>query len=1421
MRQLQVKNAIPAKMGNEKLKVKRLGTRHTVLVTLLSLFSFLITFPVFAQSPGGISTNLNLWLKSDAGITESSGDVSAWADQSGSAYNFTDAGTSPYAFVSNSINFNPSIDNIDGTDRRLQNATSINLQTVAIVTNPDSPDNCDNPFSEVGADDEGIRACTSTGAAFTVPGGASDFTDTSGQGWFNGTLGTDPAHGNSTNILVVEAPALATIAGGVELGDTESSQYWHGSIAEVIGYGGTLSSTDRDKVESYLAIKYGVTLGHDYFASDGTVIRSLGGTYDYHIAGIGRDDASGLNQKQTQSTAAGSVVAIALGSYATDNVSNSNAFDGDIDFFTWADDNAGTDIVTAFSGADANLRMGRVWKIKEVNGVGTVEVRIPTSFGATYLVIDDNNGFTTPTELALSDNGDGTWGTTFDFTNGDFFSFGKAVPAPGGVIADLQLWIKANSGVAESAGDVNTWTDQSINSNDASQGTGANQPDLVSDALNYNPGLLFDGSDDYLDIGLSIAASAMPDLTVFSVHMPAIAAGGAPWGEDDGSWGRAIYNNSGTGALVGDGSGAGFIADLFPTNVASIASVVYDEDAASGSFVYGDGTLLHTFSANQDPGTSNNLDIGSKGDDGAGGLTFNGHILEVIVHANILSTQDREEVESYLALKYGITLSHDYFASDGTNLWDQATFGTYNNSVAGIGRDDVSDLDQRQSTAGDVVEIGNGSLASDNASNGNAFGSDLSFMMWGHDNAATTLTSTIAGTSINVHMDRIWAISETGTVGTVEVRIPDTFGITHLISDDNTGFSSPSETALSDNGDGTWSATINFVDGDFFSFGAFAQAPAGAVANLQLWLRSDMGTNTTSDGGAITSWADQSLNGLDAGTGAGTVTFESDAAKLVNYQPVVEFNGTVDRLNGGNLNMDDDTSVSAFYVLIDQGSTDNHTAFTFSGHDSDHRLEFDDDKWGVWDENTLTMGAAPAGSGTTWSVITEHYDGTTASVYANGVLGTAEARTNGIDLDGGSFYTIGASTTTSDGAVFDIVEVIVYTDAMTADIERIQSYLGIKYGTHMAHDYTSAGGTMLWDATVNATYHNDVAGIGRDDASGLDQKQSMGDILAAGLTAIAADNASNGNSFSGDEIFLLWGHDSGALSESTVSFGVNDAQLLNRKWLVAEIGDAGVLELQFDTTPATVTGTTASDFWVVADTDTDPTNGNRFMVQANSFSAGIASFTGIDLQDGDILMLVTDNPGDVTLPVELTVFDAVFDNGRIELSWTTASETNNAGFEIQRRVESPNGEVQWREVVFVTGRGNSEAEMHYSYSDDVRNVRGNAVAYRLKQVDFNGSFKMSQVSEIMLPAPESYDLASYPNPFNPVATIEYDVPVEGHIKVLVYDAQGREVAMLVDETQVAGRYRVSFDATGLASGIYVYRLDAGGKSFSKTMLLVK
>ena len=190
--------------------------------------------------------------------------------------------------------------------------------------------------------------------------------------------------------------------------------------------------------------------------------------------------------------------------------------------------------------------------------------------------------------------------------------------------------------------------------------------------------------------------------------------------------------------------------------------------------------------------------------------------------------------------------------------------------------------------------------------------------------------------------------------------------------------------------------------------------------------------------------------------------------------------------------------------------------------------------------------------------------------------------------------------------------------------------------------------------------------------------------------------------------------------------------------------------------------------------------------------------------------------GSVPLPVELTSFAAAVVNGKVNLTWTTASEINNQGFEIERR-----GNADFEKIGFVPGTGTTTQGQSYSFIDD-RVVNG-VYSYRLKQVDFDGSFNYSNVIEVDVTTPLSFDLSqNYPNPFNPATVIEYSIASPVNVTLTVYTILGEQVAVLVNnQFTEAGKYSVNFNASILASGTYIYRLQAGDFVSTRKMLLTK
>jgi hypothetical protein len=193
----------------------------------------------------------------------------------------------------------------------------------------------------------------------------------------------------------------------------------------------------------------------------------------------------------------------------------------------------------------------------------------------------------------------------------------------------------------------------------------------------------------------------------------------------------------------------------------------------------------------------------------------------------------------------------------------------------------------------------------------------------------------------------------------------------------------------------------------------------------------------------------------------------------------------------------------------------------------------------------------------------------------------------------------------------------------------------------------------------------------------------------------------------------------------------------------------------------------------------------------------------------------------IVIPVELSLFRAEAEKNSVKLNWTTASEVNNSGFAVERRQTSEN---QWKQAGFVEGRGSTTEQQRYSYSD--KELGAGKYIYRLKQIDYDGSYEYSSEVEVEVLPPQEYALMqNYPNPFNPATTIEYTLPENADVRIDVYSVLGELVTALVNNRVEAGYQKISFDASMLPSGTYIYRINAKGqtKTFveSKKMLLLR
>jgi hypothetical protein len=186
------------------------------------------------------------------------------------------------------------------------------------------------------------------------------------------------------------------------------------------------------------------------------------------------------------------------------------------------------------------------------------------------------------------------------------------------------------------------------------------------------------------------------------------------------------------------------------------------------------------------------------------------------------------------------------------------------------------------------------------------------------------------------------------------------------------------------------------------------------------------------------------------------------------------------------------------------------------------------------------------------------------------------------------------------------------------------------------------------------------------------------------------------------------------------------------------------------------------------------------------------------------------------MPVELLSFFASVHENSVLLSWETATELNNLGFDIERRI----GNESWIKLGFVGGNGTSTSVHEYSFVDN--NIASEKYSYRLKQIDNDGSLSYSNEVEVDVTLPGEFNLQqNYPNPFNPSTTISWQSPVSSWQTLKVYDMLGNKVATLVNEYRPAGKYEVKFDASRLSSGIYFYELQVGDFISVKKLLLMK
>ncbi|MBP1988786.1 S-layer homology domain-containing protein [Paenibacillus eucommiae] len=900
-------------------------------------------------APGGV-TGAAVWLKADDGATATGqGQLSGWADKTGN-HVFTLETANKLVVDPDGANFYPAVVFSGGM---LQSQYGVAIKEAFAV----------GKHSNM-TGDAALAAPKNSGTWNSLfrgnSGGTfSQFIKSNGQvglSLSNGTLNSD----NSLNLLSASAPVGKAWANGV-LGerkvpgfdDVDSRQLlvgarsdgnarMQGPVAELIIYENALENWDRLKVNSYLALKYGLTLktedgnATNYAASDatnltnGTQMWTAGKNIGYgdRITGIGRDDNGSLHQKQSKSQENGGLVAIALGNdVKTTAQDNTFSVSRNMSFFTFSDDNASADYNKLISTPQAgnNLKlMDRVFKADKTNWPNT-EITLQLGNGGqsdlTYLVIGSEPTFKNAPAAFIPLDADGKVTiNTVNLGDGEYFSFAhvnrdvlqekvaavaelnpadytatswlamqnalnnantvlsnpastqaeidaalaalevarlgllstSATVNPGGV-SGASLWLKGDGGATADSGVLTGWADQTGKNVFTVHGT----PDYKQGNANFNPAITFENTssntqnpNEYLKGNTAITYKS--GYAVFKQRAGTVVGSAQPAS----NYGTALFSQ--WAGKLWTGNGANSTYHGFAFNGASKYNLAGFDSSNSASPLGRLNGAGQTVQKNNAFGQINFTPV--IGGTFGGGNSMNwdhykGEIAEVILFPNSTTAKDQQKVESYLALKYGMTLNNggtDYLASNGiSTMWTTAANQGYGKRITGIGRDDGSALLQKQSKsqdAGALVTIAQGGVIAQSVQdNTSTIDSNLSFLTFSDNGANAAFTHTVSeavyyGLNMN-SMDRTFKVEKTNWQdSTVTLKLDGADAANnslleqyYLLVGTDASFSAPQFFDLNADGEVNIDSSV-LANGSYFTFAKthkdVLKAKTGSIASL-------------------------------------------------------------------------------------------------------------------------------------------------------------------------------------------------------------------------------------------------------------------------------------------------------------------------------------------------------------------------------------------------------------------------------------------------------------------------------------------------------------------------------------------------------------------------------------------------------------
>jgi hypothetical protein len=1376
-----------------------------------------------SRGPGGVgsvdgSSSLELWLAGDEDVENTSSGSAAdgesvewWRDLSGNSKDMQNTdGANP---VYRSSGDNAYIDFSTTSSDYLQGSSVISgtgSRTLVTVLQPTSL-TTSSSNSAIGlapdvASGEGYNLFiegvgSSSGLSLRVSGNeVMDYTTSTSEPTIIGLQSADNAdvidtdfytngsemttQVSSSNVTMNTSSDGVILGGFSSLADlTKDSQYdYNGYLFEVIVYSEELNITRRQILENYLSSKYDISISNDYYSFDTN--------HPHDVGGIGRTTSSDRHLEGYSDILG---LSIAAGTFS------------DGQFALIGHDNASTSFSTSETpngDTGSAQKIGREWRIDHT-GVASQTINIKADLAGVTLP----SGYT-GYGVFIDPDGDFTNGATFKplvNTTGDIYETGSVTFNDGDfiTIAAIKREVSFANGTD---GDFESESNVSINV-----------------ALNY---------ESASNVTVDISNAGTGTATEF---------------DDYTFTPEAIVIGSGT--TSGSSSKLKFVND---TDVETSETVILTLSGASGATLVSPSTITYlindddnprkiqftnTSSSNSESTTSVDLQVELNNVDNSNDTEVNYEVTGGTADGSgtdyRLSSGTATITAGNTTTDITISVNDDLINENSETIIvtlsspSNANLGSNTQHTYTINDDDTEpDVSFELSSSSISESVGTTTITL-NLTSANGTDTEITFSVDG--------ASTASGSGVDYSLDTVspLVISSGDTEGTINLTIYDdgteesdeTIVLT-IDGATNAGTTSPT------------THTLTIFDND--NIGSTGPAGVGSVdgsSSLELWLAADQQVENTSgasasDGENVEWWRDISGNNADMQNNFGS----NPVYRSSGSNAYLDFSTTSsDYLDGPSV-ISGSTGRTVISVVQPTSLTNASTNAAFGLAPNTAAGEgyflFLEDPGGanglavrvsgnrVMDHTTSTSDPSIVAMGST-----DNANVTATNFFVNGSSITTELSSSSATLDTGSDGVIlggfsSSSDLSSTNTTYDyngyLYELIVFSEELsTSRRQLIENYLSSKYGI-----------SITGDLFTTAAFENDLIGIGRG-ADGTHR-------IAQNAGLVLRDNGS----LDSDGDYIMAGHDGIELGDSDENLGSTpsiDARW-SREWVIEITGTlSGNIIVGFDFSDAGLgfSPTNAFNYNLLrrsnssADFEIVSTIGASIVGDQILFTVPIGNLKvtsdGTDqiLGSGDQFTLGTSDNVNSPLPVTLTSFNEITQKSEEKnypyLEWVTASEFENYGFSLQRQQKN---EI-WSEIAFIKGKGTTTNKQIYSYIDTDLEEAG-TYKYKLIQIDFDGAETVYDPISVEFEAPDkSKLLPNYPNPFNPSTSFQYNLAKPGVVKIYVYNAIGKRMAVLVDGYKEPGRYTATFNGSRKASGLYFVQMTYNGKIFTQKMLLIK